>query len=145
MQRLKSLSMAAVENPDRGAVRKRLEWLMHDPAQVTDDLVDMRLHVYTRPGAVRAMAHIMCLQDMDVRRRNMLTAADLAGITAPTLVVWTTHDPTGAVEVGQRFAREIPDARLVVMDKCGHWPQYEDAATFNRLHLEFLRSEEATT
>ena len=24
------------------------------------------------------------------------------------------------------------------MDGCGHWPQYEDAATFNRIHIEFL-------
>jgi 2-hydroxy-6-oxonona-2,4-dienedioate hydrolase len=24
------------------------------------------------------------------------------------------------------------------MPGCGHWPQYEDAKTFNRLHLDFL-------
>ncbi len=27
---------------------------------------------------------------------------------------------------------------LGVMDNCGHWPQYEDADTFNRIHLDFL-------
>jgi 2-hydroxy-6-oxonona-2,4-dienedioate hydrolase len=25
-----------------------------------------------------------------------------------------------------------------VMPGCGHWPQYEDAKTFNALHVDFL-------
>ena len=138
MERLRTLSMNAVRNPDREAVRKRLQWLMHDPNVVTDDLVEMRYLVYTQPGAEEMMEHIMCLQLMDVRRRNMIAIEDLRRITAPTLVIWTSHDPTGKVELGETFAREIPDARLVVMENCGHWPQYEDAATFNRIHLSFL-------
>jgi 2-hydroxy-6-oxonona-2,4-dienedioate hydrolase len=139
MERLRTLSMAAVHNPDRAAVRKRLEWLMHDPSVVTDDLVEMRYQIYRQPGAVKMMEHIMCLQQMDVRRRNMIPIEDLRRISAPTLVIWTDHDPTGKAEVGETFAREIPKARLVIMENCGHWPQYEDAATFNRVHLEFLR------
>lgn len=138
MERLRALSLEAVRNPDRDAVRRRLEWLMHDPATVTDDLVEMRYLIYTQPGMVKAMEHIMCLQTMAIRRRSMIPIADLRTISAPTLIVWTTHDPTGKVDVGETFAREIPDARLVVMEECGHWPQFEDAATFNRLHLDFL-------
>jgi 2-hydroxy-6-oxonona-2,4-dienedioate hydrolase len=32
------------------------------------------------------------------------------------------------------------------MENCGHWPQYEDTETFNRIHLDFLlgRPEEET-
>ena len=142
MERLRTLSMNAVRNPDRDAVRKRLEWLMHDPKTVTDDLVEMRYRIYTQAGAERMMEHIMCLQIMDIRRRNMIPVADLRKITAPTLVVWTDHDPTAKVEVGEMFAREIPNARLVVIPNCGHWPQYEDPATFNRIHLEFLSTNE---
>jgi len=138
MERLRTLSLEAVRHPEREAVRKRLEWLMHDPATVTDDLVDLRYRIYRQPDMARAMEHIMCLQLMPVRQRNMIPIADLRTIAAPTLVVWTTHDPTGKVEVGETFAREIPGARLVVMDGCGHWPQFEDAETFNRLHLDFL-------
>jgi 2-hydroxy-6-oxonona-2,4-dienedioate hydrolase len=141
MERLRALSMNAVRNPDRDAVRKRLEWLMRNPRVVTEDLVEMRLRVYSQPGAEKMMEHIMCLQLMEVRQRNMIAVPDLRRIQAPTLVVWTSHDPTGKVEVGETFAREIPNARLVVMENCGHWPQYEDAATFNRIHLEFLLGE----
>lgn len=140
MERLKTLSMNAVRSPDREAVKKRLEWLMHDKSHVSEDLVDMRYAIYTQPGFVRAMEHIMCLQEMETRRKNMISDEMLRRIRAKTFVVWTDHDPTGAIEVGERFAREIPNARLVVMKGCGHWPQFEDASTFNRLHLEFLAS-----
>jgi len=138
MERLRTLSMNAVRNPDRAAVRKRLEWLMHDPSVVTDDLVEMRYRIYSQPGAEKMMEHIMCLQIMDVRRRNMIPLEDLRKIKAPTLIIWTDHDPTGKIEVGETFAREIPGARLVVMMNCGHWPQYEDAETFNELQIAFL-------
>ena len=39
---------------------------------------------------------------------------------------------------GERFAANIPDAKLHVMQGCGHWPQFEDAPTFNKLSLDFL-------
>ena len=60
-------------------------------------------------------------------------------IKAPTLVLWTTHDPTNPVAEGRRIASLIPDAAFVVMDHCRHWPQYEDAETFNSVHIDFLR------
>ena len=33
----------------------------------------------------------------------------------------------------------IPGSEYVVMNECGHWPQFEDADEFNRLHIDFLR------
>ncbi|MDB5042805.1 MAG: hypothetical protein JWN27_3531 [Candidatus Eremiobacteraeota bacterium] len=138
MARVRDLSLAAVEQLSRETVRKRLEWLMYDPATVTDELVDMRYAVYSQPGFLGAMRHIVCLQEMETRRRNMLDEEHLERIAAPTLVIWTTHDPTGAVEVGERFRNAIPNARLVVLDRCAHWPQYEQADAFNALQIGFL-------
>ena len=34
----------------------------------------------------------------------------------------------------------IPGSQFVVMKGCGHWPQFEDAEQFNRVHIEFLRT-----
>lgn len=139
MERLKTLSLAAVRSPDREATRKRLEFLMLDPGIVTEDLVEARFACFRRPGMVEAMERIMCLQDMDVRMRNMLTPEELGRIRAETLVLWTTHDPTASVEVGRRMADLVPNSRFVVMENCGHWPQYEDPETFDRIHIEFLK------
>lgn len=140
MERIRTLSRAAVDNPTREAVRKRLEFLMYDPATVTDELVEIRYRIYSQPEMRRAMENILCLQEMDTRTQNLFTPEQLRRITAPTLVLWTTHDPTAPPEVGRRFCDYIPDARFHVMEKCGHWPQFENAAEFNRLHLEFLRA-----
>ncbi len=138
MKRVYDVTMKAVAEASLETVRARLEWLMHDPARVTDDLVELRHRIYTQPGFLRAMEHILCLQNMDIRMRNVLTEERLARITAPTLVIWTDHDPTAPVATGERFVTAIPDARLVVMDDCAHWPQWEKADEFNLLHLAFL-------
>ena len=80
----------------------------------------------------------MALQDLEIRRRNMLTDDDLRAVRAEALVVWTTKDPSGPVDERERIAALIPRGRLAVIENCGRWPQYEDAATFNRIHLDFL-------
>ena len=138
MTRLRETSLKAVQEPTRENVRKRLEWLVHDKAHVTEDLVDMRYRIYTQPGFAKAMENILCLQIMDIRERNILTDEALSRIQAPTLVVWTDHDPTAGIPVGERFARVIPNARLTVFEGCAHWPQYEDAERFNNEHMAFL-------
>lgn len=138
MERIKTLSTAAVENPCWETIKARLEWLMADPAVVTDDLIACRQAIYAQPAMRAAMPHILCLQEPDIRRRNNLSDAEWAAIRAPTLVLWTDKDPTAAVSVGQRIAELIPNARLEVMERCGHWPQFEDAPRFNDLHIGFL-------
>ena len=80
----------------------------------------------------------MALQNPEIRKRNMLTDDDLRAIQVPALVLWTTKDPSGPVDEARRIASLIPDAQLAVMDNCGHWPQYEDTETFNKIHLDFL-------
>lgn len=138
MKRVYDVTMKAVAEASPESVRARLEWLMNDPSRVTDDLVEMRYGIYTQPGFETAMRHILCLQDMDIRMRNVLTEESLGTITATTLVIWTDHDPTAPVDTGQRFVDAIPDSRMVVMADCAHWPQWEKADEFNELHLAFL-------
>ena len=41
----------------------------------------------------------------------------------------------------ERFAKAIPDARMVVMKGCAHWPQWEKADEFNRNVISFLSLE----
>lgn len=138
MQRIKRLSMEAVNDPNPDRIRSRLEFLMHDKAMVHDDLVEVRRAIYAQPGFIPVMEKILCLQEPKTRKRNMFTYDDSARITAPTLVLWTSHDPTASPEEGQKIADSIPGARFSVMNECGHWPQFEDPAVFNKLHLDFL-------
>ena len=139
MQRITSLTMAAVSEPTWATVKARLEWLMADPATVTDDLVACRQAIYQQPGMLEAMSRTMCLQETEIRQRNNLTDTEWSAIETKTLVLWTDKDPTAAVTVGEKIANLIPNAKFALMTACGHWPQFEDPPTFNRLHLDFLR------
>jgi len=138
MARIRAISTQAAEDPSPAFIRARVEWLMKDKADATPDLVACRRAIYSQPRFPRAMANAMVLQDMAVRTRNLITPADYGRIAAPTLVLWTSDDPTADVTEGRRIAGMIPGATFVVMDGCGHWPQWEDTATFDRLHVNFL-------
>ena len=141
MERIKRLSNEAATNPTWQGIRTRLEFLMYDKANVPDDLIETRRAIYAQDGFAASMARIMCLQDMDIRRANMITEAQYRSIDKPTLVVWTSHDPTATPAEGAQIADMIPGAKYMVMNKCGHWPQYEDAPLFNKAHLAFLQGE----
>jgi 2-hydroxy-6-oxonona-2,4-dienedioate hydrolase len=139
MERLKKLSTAAVANPSSANIRSRIEFLMFDKSLVSDDLVETRRAIYAQLGFADVMERILCLQDMDIRRRNMISENQYRSIKAPALVIWTSHDPTATPEEGKRIAEMISGARYVVMNQCGHWPQYENADLFNQLQIAFLR------
>ncbi len=138
MARIVTLSMAAAAEPTWETVQARIKWLMADKSKDYDDIVASRQRIYRQPGFVDAMRDIMALQDPQIRARNLLGAREYGAITAPTLVVWTSDDPTADVTEGKRIASMIPGARFEVLPDCGHWPQYESPAAFNALHLEFL-------
>jgi 2-hydroxy-6-oxonona-2,4-dienedioate hydrolase len=138
MARITKLSTEAAEDPSVERIRARLEFLMYDKALVSDDLVETRRAIYAQPGFAETMKRTLSLQDMATRRRNMLTEADYRSIEAPTLVVWTSHDPTATPEEGRQIADMIPDSRYIVMNECGHWPQFEDAVRFNAEYIAFL-------
>ena len=138
MSTIKSTTSAAVDELGWDSVRSRLEYLVHDPATIPDDMVATRLAIYGRAGMGENMKHVLTLQDPTVRARNIITAEGYGRITAPTLVLWTQYDPTAPVTEGQRVAEMIPRSEFVVFDNCAHWPQFEKAAAFNRLALDFL-------
>jgi len=138
MARIKKLSCEAASDPTWARIRTRLEFLMCDKSTVSDDLIETRRAIYAQPGFGETMERIMCLQEMEIRRPNMITEAQYRGINKPALIVWTSHDPTATPAEGKEIADMIPGAKYVVMNQCGHWPQFEDAPLFNKIHLEFL-------
>lgn len=137
MQTVYEKTLAAVENPQTHT-RPRLEWLMADPSVVTDDLVACRERIYSQPAMKAAIHHILCLQVEEPRLRNQMTEENMSRIKAPTLVVWTTKDPTASTDVGKMIAGWVPGAEFTVMENCGHWPQYERPEEYNRICLDFL-------
>ncbi|MEV4644960.1 alpha/beta hydrolase [Saccharopolyspora sp. NPDC049357] len=138
MERLYTLSMEAAKDPTWERVRARLEWLMADPTMVSDDLIRTRQAIFEQTDWLQACENNMALQNMEIRKRNLISDGELRSMSVPALVLWTTKDPSGPVDEGRRIASLIPNGRFAVMDECGHWPQYEDSETFDRIQLDFL-------
>ncbi|WP_370185038.1 alpha/beta fold hydrolase [Rhodococcus wratislaviensis] len=140
MERIRELSQAAADDPSHERIRARLEWLMADPATVTEELIEVRRTIYSRPGFADSMRNILCLQDPEVRRRNLITDEELAAVPHGATVVWTSDDPSGPASAGMVMADKIVGGRFEFIADAGHWPQWEQAQKFNELVLTHLTS-----
>ena len=67
----------------------------------------------------------------------------LRRLRQPALVVWGADDRVVALASSRRMMGELPQARLVVFQRCGHLPMLEHPEQFNRLVEEFLRTLDA--
>ena len=71
------------------------------------------------------------------RPERALTAAQLASVEAPTLLVFAAADPMGAVSVGERVVDAMPNAELHVVDG-GHAPWLHHADQIAPILENFL-------
>ncbi|WP_043663106.1 alpha/beta fold hydrolase [Streptomyces xylophagus] len=138
MVRMRESTLAAVRDPSDETVRRRVEFLFHDTSMVTDELVNLRRAVYGRPGFLRAIENTLVLQDPEIRKDFAWDPAWVGRITAPTLLLWTDHDPTGGLDEAAMLQSWLSDARLHVIEDAGHWPQWEKPSEFLRAHRDFL-------
>lgn len=106
----------------RALVESSLRAVFADPAKVTPALVDRYFDLALREGNRRAL--VLRLQ----QREDGRDSARIATLRQPTLILWGAQDRLLPPEAAQRFARDIPGSRLVILDALGHVPQEEDAA-----------------
>jgi pimeloyl-ACP methyl ester carboxylesterase len=71
-----------------------------------------------------------------VRYRKLMSRLDR--VKTPTLVVWGAQDKLFPLAYGEAYARAIPGAKLVTIDRCGHLPPVEQPERFAQAVLEFL-------
>ena len=86
-------------------------------------------------GIYRHEAHNWCFQHntpvYDVK-------ADLPAVTCPALVTVGRADWVTPVPSSETIASLLPNAKLVVFEKSGHSPQFEEAELFQQTMREFL-------
>lgn len=140
MDRIRTSTIKAVTTEDRELTKARLHLLMYDPDKnVSDELIDVRHRIYHQPDFVANVDHLLCLQNMEIRQRNLLTPETLAKLSAiPTLVIWGHENPFGDVPEARQMHEDITGSRLELFEECGHWPQHEQAERYNELAVGFL-------
>ncbi len=72
---------------------------------------------------------------------DVITPDHLRRVPQPTLVLWTSDNPGTSWQEAEGAAGLLPHGQFHLLADCAHWPQYEQAETYNRLTARFLRGE----
>ena len=109
------------------------------PERVTEDMVQIRLQMAVRPGAMARLARLFP-GDTKVTRVTSLITDDalIASIKVPTLLVHGRDDQIVPTTTSYRLHELISAADLCVLSRCGHWSQVDRAADFKALAINFL-------
>jgi pimeloyl-ACP methyl ester carboxylesterase len=119
----------------RWIVRRILRMILADPSIITQEMIDG----YAAP-----------LRSRDTRRALFASVRELvpenvdelvrrySSVPVPTLLIWGDRDGVVPLSVGKRLARDLPNARLEVLQLCGHLPPEEKPEETLALVTEFL-------
>jgi pimeloyl-ACP methyl ester carboxylesterase len=98
----------------RAAVRRTLEYCIHDRELVTPELVDAYRERLLVEGVEDAYYGLMAPLDLP------MPDVALDEVQAPTLVLWGREDKVIPLARAETYVPQIPGAELVVLDGCGH-------------------------
>ncbi|HUK59091.1 MAG TPA: alpha/beta hydrolase [Stellaceae bacterium] len=118
--------------PSREKLRELLQTIVYDASFLTEETFEERYQASIDPEVVELFGK----RQGEIPRENL--GPELPRLKAKFLAVWGMDDRFGALDVGLQMTRIIPDARMHIFTKCGHWAQVEHAAEFNRIVLDFL-------
>lgn len=129
--------VAAYQDPSPESMKRLTEVMTYDNARfATDELAEER--------AANAKAHPEHLANyLDGLARGGPVAKwfrleDLPKIGIPTLLIHGRDDRVVHFENSLLLLASIPNSRLVLLNRCGHWAQVEHADEFNRLLIDFV-------
>ena len=115
------------ERPD-----ERLSLAFYDPTVVNEKLAEDIERAVERPGTVAAALAAVRGQTFSEVEKRYRT------ITKPTLLLWGREDVVTTIDFAERLAKELPNSRLVVYPKCGHFPMLEAMPASTRELAKFL-------
>jgi pimeloyl-ACP methyl ester carboxylesterase len=119
---------------ERGLRRPRLRLavfsgLFHRPEELGRDLLFEQFHNGAgRPGLLPAVQGLVGYDILD----------RLEDVDVPTLIVWGRNDRVVPPQDALGFSKRLRNSRMVIFDECGHLPQLERPARFNRVLETFL-------
>jgi len=117
--------------PDRSLVKRLLKSIVHDRHLVTDDLVELLYQ-----WRVNEAEHVDAwAASVSVPHSNL---AMLHTIDQPALVIHGRFDRMVPLEQALMLASYLPNADLVVLNNCGHWPAFERPRDFTSHVMRFL-------
>ncbi|MFD8339901.1 alpha/beta fold hydrolase [Streptomyces solisilvae] len=125
------------EDPSPENFQKLVRTMCFDPSFATRELAEERSR-----NALSKPEHLQNWLDLmtgGAGATGLLQAGQkMADSEVPTLVIHGRDDRTVHYEMALRAHSVIPDSRLLMFNRCGHWAQLEHAAEFNATVKHFL-------
>lgn len=97
----------------------RFPMAFEDPSIVSQDLVEAIGRSFERAGTIRAALAAARGQAFLQQESRYHT------VQQPTLLIWGANDHVARLRFGERLAHDLPDARLDVVPRSGHFPMLE--------------------
>ena len=135
---LARIGMALI--PVRVIVRHTLARVFHDASAITPERIRRYETCFGRRGMARVL--IRSARAIEPDSYGAITAR-YGEINVPALIVWGKEDRIVRIGQGKRLAEEMPDARLAVIEGCGHNPHEERPRETFAAIMKFLGKEEA--
>lgn len=141
--RLRSVVNARPQGtPPAWLIRIGLKQIFDDPDRVSAELLEKLVANDRDPEAQKSYRRVLSIgvNWRGLKPEMLREIRDAAHeIRVPTLIVWGKQDRVVPVQHAKVAHSKIPNARLHVFDKCGHTPQIEYPAEFNRLIRNFVQ------
>lgn len=106
-----------------------------DPGRITEDAKVIRNQM------MRVQGQHDALISMSRSGREADVPRELRRVTVPTLVIWGKRDRVVPVSDAAKHLRDLPNARLEIIDSAGHLPHEEEPEIVNNLVQAFLNHE----
>jgi len=106
--------------------------MCYDPSYASDELAEQRSAIALKhPEHLKNWLELLRSgPPMDI---PAATLAKLRTLDVPVMLIHGRDDRTNHFEASMRMLAMLPNSRMVLINRCGHWAQLEHPAEFNRL------------
>ncbi|RXF71156.1 alpha/beta fold hydrolase [Arcticibacter tournemirensis] len=113
-------------------VQSKVEDIFHRKEVVKKDVVDK---VYS---IVQSTSSVISVIGLAREAKSQNLASELNRIKVPVLLIWGLQDTVTPPSVAHEFYERLPNARLCLINDCGHVPMMEQPELFNKHVNDFL-------
>jgi len=131
------MEFGAPPGPSREKMAAFLKIMVHDQRLVTEELIDERFAVASRPEALAGMA-AMGSSFFGEHAEDGMLWREAHRVKHEVLLIWGREDRVNPLDGALIALKQLRRAQLHVFGGCGHWAQLEKFDEFNDLSLRFL-------
>jgi 2-hydroxymuconate-semialdehyde hydrolase len=129
------------DDPTLSTMRNAIRWFAHDEGFIADQLdviAQTRFEAAMQPEVRSSFTAMWPRPRQENVDQLVLPAAALRRLPHPAMLIHGLNDALIPYSTSLSLAEHLPDARVHLIGRCGHWIQIEQALEFHRLVGDFL-------